>query len=157
MVGRIETPQGMAAGQVLRLQLPLMTCSPLNKAWLPMEEAGGFWVRLRAPFAKKRYAADFKRFQSFVLSFATETRRPLKAGESQAMAEDAVLLRLMDVDAVVSCTRAQPAVFRTVPGYRRRNVPIHFREWLVLHELHLKSRPEARHGRVPPAKGYATV
>ena len=121
-----------------------MTCSPLSRAWLPMDEARSLWVRLRAPFARRRFSDDLERFTSFVRSFSTEGRRPLKDGESQAMADDAVLLGLLDVEAVFSSVATRPASFRTVPGYRRKHVAFCFREWLVLHELHLKSGPVRR-------------
>ena len=150
MVGRIENPGGLATGQEFRPQPPRTTCSPLNRAWLPMEEAGSLWVRLRVPFARRRFAEEFNAFQAFVLSFSTEARRPLKAGESQAMADDAVLLRLLDVDAVFSSSASsggRPAFFRTVPGYRRRHAPLRFREWLVLHERQLRAPPTR--ARVP--------
>jgi hypothetical protein len=149
MVGRIENVGGLAAGQGLRHQPPRTTCSPLNRAWLPMEGAGSLWVRLRVPFARRRFAEDFKAFQAFVLSFSTEARRPLKAGESQAMADDAVLLRLLDVDTVFSSSGSRPALFRTLPGYRRSHAPVCFREWLVLHERQLSSTAQPTRARVP--------
>lgn len=156
MVGRVETSGAVAAGQGF-LGLPRMTCSPLNRAWFPMEEAGSLWVRLRVPFARWRFADEFARFTSFVMSFSKEIRRPLKDGESQAMADDAVLLRLLDVDPVFSSSRARPALFRMIPGYRRRNSVFSFREWLLLHELHLKSRRQPPARRVPVPKGHVTA
>jgi hypothetical protein len=149
MVGRIENPGELATGQGFRRQPPRTTCSPLNRAWLPMEEAGSLWVRLRVPFARRRFAEEFNAFQAFVLSFSTEARRPLKAGESQAMADDAVLLRLLDVDAVFSSSGGRPALFHAVPGYRRRHTPLCFREWLVLHERQLRSMTPPPRARVP--------
>lgn len=114
-----------------------------------MEEAGSLWVRLRVPFARRRFAEAFNAFQAFVLSFSTEVRRPLKPGESQDMADDAVLLRLLDVDAIFSSPGGRPAFFCTVPGYRRRNTPLRFREWLVLHERQLRSMTQPTRARPP--------
>ena len=156
MVGRVETSGAMANRQGFPVQRPRMTCSPLNRPWLPMEDAGSLWVRLRVPFARRRFADEFERFARFVLSFSSEIRRPLKYGESQAMADDAVLLRLLDVDLVFAALGDRPAVFRPVPGYRRRNSALCFREWLVLHEFHLKSTQAPRARRVPMMKGRVT-
>jgi hypothetical protein len=157
MVGRVETSGAVAAGQGSHLGLPRLTCSPLNRAWFPMEEAGSLWVRLRVPFARRRFADEFARFTSFVMSFSREIRRPLKQAESQAMADDAVLLRLLDVDAMFFNSGTRPGLFRMVPGYRRSNAVFSFREWLVLHELHLKFSRQSRARRVPAPNGHLTA
>jgi hypothetical protein len=122
-----------------------------------MDEAGGLWVRLRVPFARRRYAEEFALFEAFVMGFSRDVRRALKNEESQAMADDAVLLRLLDVDAMFSSAVERPGLFRMVPGYRRKNSPLCFREWLVLHELHLKSHRHPQAHRIPLTKGHATV
>jgi hypothetical protein len=116
-----------------------MTSSPLTRAWTPIHEAGSLWVRARAPFAKRRYGLEFERFKAFVLGFPTEQRRPLKSNESQAMADDAVLLRLLDVDLTFSTPAASPNAYQLIPGYRQRGTSFAFREWLVIHERRLRT------------------
>ena len=139
MVGRIENPGGLATGQGFRHQPPRTTCSPLNRAWLPMEEAGSLWVRLRVPFARRRFAEAFNAFQAFVQSFSTEVRRPLKAGKVRPWPTTPSFFVFWTWMQSFPVPGGRPAFFRTVPGYRRRHAPLRFREWLVLHERQLRS------------------
>jgi hypothetical protein len=111
------------------------TRTPSAEAWNPVAEAKNLWVRIRALLSRRRYDEDFKRFCSFLISFPRDIRRPLRYGESQAMADDAVLLGLLEVDRTFFIPAAQPKDYAVVPTYRRRRgARAVFREWLVVHE-----------------------
>jgi hypothetical protein len=106
----------------------------------PVAEARKLWVRIRALLSRRRYDGDFKRFCSFVTAFRRDVRRPLRNGESQAMADDAVLLGLLDVDATFFIPSDQPKRYTVMPAYRRRwGARALFREWLVVHERRVPS------------------
>lgn len=101
----------------------------------PVAEAKKLWVRLRALLSRRRYEEDFQRFCSFVTAFRRDIRRPLRDGERQTMAEDAVLLGLLDVDSTFFIPSDQPKRYTVLPAYRRRwGARALFREWLVVHE-----------------------
>jgi hypothetical protein len=101
----------------------------------PVAEARKLWVRIRALLSRRRYDDDFKRFCSFLTAFRRDIRRPLRNGESQTMADDAVLLGLLDVDSTFFIPSDQPKRYTVMPTYRRRwGARALFREWLVVHE-----------------------
>ena len=140
MIGTPESAFLGGNGGIIMSPRPRLTNSPFTRAWNPMREAGSLWVRLRAPFARRRYAAEFERFTAFVGSFPEDRRRPLAADESQAWADNAVLLGLLDVDPTFWTAASRPNFYRLVPGYRRRKSEPKFRQWLVLHERRTEAR-----------------
>jgi hypothetical protein len=141
-MGTPESAFSRSSGHTIMPVRPLTTSSPLTRAWT-IAAAGGFWVRARAPFAKRRYGREFERFKQFVGAFS-EMRRPLNPGETQAMADDAVLLGLLDVDPTFCTSNGRPTFYQLVPGYKRRRPDFIFREWLVVHERSSARQPPVR-------------
>jgi hypothetical protein len=120
--------------------------SHVTQALTPIPEAGSLWARLKSPFARRRYRVEFERFKSFVQAFPTKQRRPLASGETQEMADDAVLLGLLDVDATFRTVDRSPSAYERVPGYGRSKPKFVFREWLVIHERRKASAPGTQAG-----------
>ena len=143
-MGTPESAFSRSDGHTIMPVRPRTTNSPLTRAWTPIADADSLWVRLRAPFAKRRYADEFKRFKAFVLAFSTDKHRPLNPGEAPAMADDAVLLGLLDVDPTFWTAFGRPTFYELVPGYRRRSPNFLFREWLVIHERRAALRGPVR-------------
>jgi hypothetical protein len=122
------------AGQRQRRQPPRVTVLALARAWSPLKRAGGLLLWARAPFARKQYAAEFEGFREFVSGFASDKQRCLKADESQSVADDAVLLGLLEATRVPRPNALRPNLYDIALGYRRREAEPKFREWLAIHE-----------------------
>jgi hypothetical protein len=142
MVGTPQSAFSRSEGHTITPVRPLVSNSPLTRAWTPIVEAGSLWARVRAPFARRRYAREFDCFRAFVQAFSN-LRRPLHHGEPQAMADDAVLLGLLDVDPTF-CV-ANGTSYQLVPAYKRRRSEVVFREWLVIYERRNARQPAVRY------------
>lgn len=125
---------------MLRHEPPRVTVSALARAWSPLRASGSLLVRARAPFVRRHYAADFDRFGAFVGGFSSGRPRCLGADESQSMADDAVLLGLLDASPIPHANDSRPNFYDIAVGYRRCNTEPIFREWLVIHERRLEAR-----------------
>jgi hypothetical protein len=145
MMGTPESAFSRSDGRTITPVHSRTTNSPLTRAWTPIASADSFWVRARAPFARRRYANEFERFKAFVLAFSSEKHRPLNPGETQAMADDAVRLGLLEVDPTAWTAFGRPMFYEFVPGYKRRRLTFHFREWLVVHEHRISLRAKVGH------------
>ena len=99
-----------------------------------MRNAGSLLVRARASLARRRYAVEFEGFRTFLLGFPADKQRCLRADESQSVADDAVLLGLLDAVRVPRSNALQPSFYDIALGYRRRNAQPIFREWLLIRE-----------------------
>ncbi len=127
-----------ARGVPMLREPPRVTVSALARAWSPLRDSGSFLVRARAPFARWHYAAEFEGFNTFVRGFSLVSQRCLRADESQAMADDAVLLGLLDAAPIPRANDSRPNFYDIAFGYRRCNAEPIFREWLVIHERRLR-------------------
>ena len=125
---------------MLRREPPRVTVSALARAWSPLRDSGSLLVRARAPFVRRHYASEFERFGAFVGGFSSDRLRCLQPGESQSMADDAVLLGLLDASPIPHANDSRPNFYDIVFGYRRCNTELIFREWLVIHERRLGAR-----------------
>lgn len=113
---------------------PRVTVLALARAWSPLQRAGRFLLWARAPFARKHYAAEFENFMRFVRGFEVDSQRCLQADESQSVADEAVLLGLLEATRVPRPNALRPNLYDIGLGYRRRKAQPNFREWLAIHE-----------------------
>jgi hypothetical protein len=132
-----ETPHGsrdVGTGRRLCRQTPRVTVLALARAWSPLKRAGGLLQWARAPFARRQYAAEFEGFREFVSGFPSDRQRCLKADESQSVADDAVMLGLLEATRVPRPNALRPNLYDIALGYRRRQAEPNFREWLAIYE-----------------------
>jgi hypothetical protein len=111
--------------------------STLARAWTSLGQAGSLRMRARASFVRKQHAPAFLRFSNFVDGFALDTQRCLRADEPQSVADDAVLLGLLEAGPMAQPNGFRPTLYRIALGYRRCKARPVFREWLAIHEPRL--------------------
>lgn len=117
-----------------RRPTPRVTVLALARAWSPLQRASSFFLWARAPFARRHYAAEFENFMRFVRGFPVDRQRCLQADESQSVADEAVLLGLLEATRVPRPNALRPNLYDIGLGYRRREAQPNFREWLAIHE-----------------------